>query len=100
VLTLVVLALAVFVLPSPWGWMAVLAAAAIDVVETLAFIRWSKRRRPTVGVEALVGAEAEVVDGRYVRVAGELWRVRDLGGRAPGELVRVRAVHGLELDVE
>jgi membrane protein implicated in regulation of membrane protease activity len=41
-----------------------------------------------------------VVDGRYVRVAGELWRARGLEGRAPGDRVRIRAVDGLELDVE
>jgi membrane protein implicated in regulation of membrane protease activity len=100
VLTIVAIVLAVLVLPSPWGWIAVLVGALIDILETLVFWWWSKRRRPTVGVETLVGAEAEVVDGRYVRVAGELWRARDLGGRAPGERVRVRAVDGLELDVE
>jgi membrane protein implicated in regulation of membrane protease activity len=100
VLTIVAIVLAVLVLPSPWGWIAVLGAALIDILEMLAFWWWSKRRRPTVGVETLVGAEAEVVDGRYVRVAGELWRARDLAGRAPGERVRVRAVDGLELDVE
>jgi membrane protein implicated in regulation of membrane protease activity len=100
VLTIVAVVLAVFVLPSPWGWIAVIVAAAIDIVETFVFWWWSKRRRPAVGVEVLVGAEAEVVDGRYVRVAGELWRARGLAGRAPGERVRVRAVDGLELDVE
>jgi membrane protein implicated in regulation of membrane protease activity len=53
-----------------------------------------------VGAEALVGAEAEVVTETYVRVGGELWRARGLDGREPGDRVRVRAVSGLELDVE
>jgi membrane protein implicated in regulation of membrane protease activity len=100
VLVIVALLLALFVLDGPWSVIVVLVAATIEVVETLVLIRWSRRRRPAVGLEALVGAEAEVVDRRYVRVGGELWRVRDLGDRVPGELVRVRAVRGLELEVE
>jgi membrane protein implicated in regulation of membrane protease activity len=99
-LTIVALLLALFVLDDPWNWIVVLGALAIDVVETVAYVRWSKRRKPSVGVETLVGSEAEVVDGRFVRVAGELWRARGLEGRRPGERVRVRAVDGLELDVE
>ena len=99
-LTIIALLLALLFLEAPWNVIVVLVAAVIDILETIVFIWWSKRRRPAVGVETLVGAEAEVVDGRFVRVAGELWRVRDLQGRAPGERVRVRAVHGLELEVE
>ena len=99
-LTIVAIVLAVLVLPSPWGWIAVIIAAVVDVLETIAFWWWSRRRRAAVGVETLVGEEAVVVDDRFVRVAGELWRARGLGGRAPGERVRVRAVDGLELDIE
>jgi membrane protein implicated in regulation of membrane protease activity len=100
VLTILAIVLAILVLPSPWGWLAVLGAVTLNVLETIGFWWWSRRGRPKVGVETLVGMEAEVVDGRYVRVSGELWRARDLTGRAPGERVRVRAVDGLELDVE
>ena len=99
-LTIVAVVLALTVLPSPWGWITVLVAAAVDILEWLAFAWWSKRRRPSVGVEALVGAEAEVVDGSYVRVVGELWQARGLEGRSPGERVRVRAVDGLVLEIE
>jgi membrane protein implicated in regulation of membrane protease activity len=100
VLTIVALIVALLWLEEPWNVVVVLGAAVIDILETVVFIWWSKRRRPSVGVETLVGAEAEVVDGRYVRVAGELWRARGLDGRSPGERVRVRRVDGLELDVE
>jgi membrane protein implicated in regulation of membrane protease activity len=100
VLTIVAILLALTVLPSPWGLVAVVVAAVVDILETFAFWWWSRRRRASVGVETLVGEQAVVVDGHFVRVAGELWRARDLAGRAPGERVRVRAVEGLELDVE
>ena len=99
-ITLIALLLALTVLDSPWSWVVVGVAAAIDILETLGLIWWSKRRQPSVGTQTLVGATAEVVDDQWVRVAGELWRARNLDGRHPGERVRVRSVDGLELDVE
>ena len=60
-LTIVAVILALTVLPSPWGVVAVVGAAAIDVVEIGFFARWSKRRRATVGAETLVGRTAVVV---------------------------------------
>lgn len=92
--------LAVFVLPAPWGLTAVLAAVAVETAEVVLLVRWSQRRRAAVGSETLVGADAEVVSDTYVRVHGELWRARGIGGRAPGARVRVQRVAGLELDVE
>jgi membrane protein implicated in regulation of membrane protease activity len=97
---LVAILLALFVLPAPWGLAAVVAALAVELAEAALLLRWSRRRRSAVGTEALVGAEAEVVSDTYVRVGGELWRARGLEGRSPGERVRVRAVNGLDLDVE
>jgi membrane-bound serine protease (ClpP class) len=61
------------------------------------------RRRPvTVGPNRVVGEEAVVRTSGQVFVAGELWRAhRDDGADlVPGEHVRVKAVHGLELLVE
>lgn len=92
--------LAVFVVPAPWGIPVVVAGGLVEVAETWLAIRWSRRRRARTGVEALVGAEAEVVDARFVRVAGELWQARGLEGRRPGEPVRIRSVDGLVLEVE
>jgi membrane protein implicated in regulation of membrane protease activity len=97
---LISILLAVFVLPTPWNAVAVIVGGLVEIGEAIIFIKWSRRRRTAVGVETLVGEEAEVVDGRYVRVAGELWRARGLEGRAPGDRVQIRAVDGLELDVE
>jgi len=61
------------------------------------------RRRPvTVGPNRVVGENAVVRTPGQVFVAGELWRAhRDDGADlVPGEHVRVKAVHGLELVVE
>ena len=96
--------LALFVLPSPWGLVAVLGALVVEVGETAFWIWLSKRRRPQVGAEALIGARAEVVSPcrplGTVRVAGELWRARCEQGADRGEAVRVRSMDGLTLDVE
>ena len=54
-LLLIALALAIFVLPSPWGLVAVVIGGVLDIAETTLFIWWSKRRNATVGVETLVG---------------------------------------------
>ena len=96
--------LAIFVLPSPWGLVAVAAAAVLEVAEAMVILHVSRRRRSVTGAEGLVGAAATVVescrpDGR-VRVHGELWRARADGGAEAGEQVRVLAVDGLTLLVE
>jgi membrane-bound serine protease (ClpP class) len=96
--------LALFVLPQPWGIAAVLVGLAVEVGETAFWIWLSKRRRPQVGAEALIGALAEVVEPcrprGSVRVAGELWQARCEAGAARGDVVRVRALDGLTLVVE
>jgi len=96
----VAILLALFVLPAPWSYAAVVGGAAVEIAEAAGLVWWSKRRRPAAGADGLLGEEAVVVDARYVRVAGELWRARDLGGHRPGERVRIRAVDGLEVEIE
>ena len=77
--------LAVFVLPSPWGLVAVVVGGVLDILESLALLRWSRRRRALTGAEALVG---------------ELWQARGERHLVPGEHVVVRGVDGLTLIVE
>jgi membrane-bound serine protease (ClpP class) len=102
---LVVLAIAgLFVLPSPWGLVAVVAAAAIEVLEVAFWIRFLRRYRVRTGTEALIGTRAEVLescspDGR-VRVGSEIWNARSNVPVATGQLVRITAVDGLTLSVE
>jgi membrane-bound serine protease (ClpP class) len=104
VLTIVAIVLALTVLPAPWGWLAVVTAAAIDVAETVFFVRWSKRRRAVVGAETLVGRTAVVVrplaPRGQVRLDGELWEARAAEDMPPGAEVVVTALDGLVLEVE
>lgn len=103
-LLLIALFLAIFVLPSPWGLVAVVVAAVLEIAETGLFIWWSKRRQATVGVETLVGrsgvAASDLWPDGQVRIDGETWRARCAGGCDAGTQVVVRAVEGLTLVVD
>ena len=92
--------LAVFVVPWPWGIVTVAAGGLLDIGESLAFVKWSRRRRSPVGAEALVGQIAVVATQTQVRVAGELWEARGGAPLRVGDHVVVRAVDGLTLVVE
>jgi membrane protein implicated in regulation of membrane protease activity len=92
--------LAVFVVPWPWGIVTVAAGGLLDIGESLAFVKWSRRRRSPVGAEALVGQTAVVATQTQVRVAGELWEARSEAPLRVGDEVVVRAVDGLTLVVE
>jgi membrane-bound serine protease (ClpP class) len=96
--------LAIFVLPSPWGIVAVVVGGVVEIAESAAFIWWSKRRRAVTGAEALVGSTAVVVSPLrpvgQVRVAGELWAARSAAGADPGDEVVVRGLDGLTLLVD
>jgi membrane-bound serine protease (ClpP class) len=97
-------ALALFVLPRPWGLVAVIAAAIVELGETWFWVRFSQRRRIQAGAETLIGARAEVVSPcrptGQVRLVGELWQARCEAGVEPGETVRVTGREGLTLLVE
>lgn len=99
----VAILLAIYVLPSPWNWAAVVVGGTIEVAESLFWIWLSRRRRPAVGTEALIGVQARVVSacrpfGR-VKLDGELWTARCDGGAETGDLVHVESVEGLTLVV-
>jgi membrane protein implicated in regulation of membrane protease activity len=96
--------LALTVLPSPWGVVAIVVAFAIDAAETTFFVRWSKRRRATVGVQTFVGRTAVVVrpltPRGQVKLDGEVWEARGPAGLLPGDEAVVTGVDGLVLEVE
>lgn len=92
--------LAVFVVPWPWGIATVLGGGLLDIAESLVLLHWSKRRRSSVGAEALVGQTAVVATATQVRVAGELWEARAERPLVAGEEVTVTAVEGLTLVVD
>ncbi|TML96121.1 MAG: hypothetical protein E6G03_06195 [Actinobacteria bacterium] len=91
--------LAIFVLPSPWGIVAVAAGGFLDVAESLILLRWSRRRRAVTGGEALIGQAAVVSTPTHVRVAGELWKARSEEELVPGDEVEVTGLEGLTLRV-
>lgn len=92
--------LAVFVVPWPWGLVTVAVGGLLDIGESLAFVKWSRRRKAAVGAEALVGQSAVVATPTQVRVAGELWAARSEAPLRVGETVVVQRVEGLTLVVE
>jgi membrane protein implicated in regulation of membrane protease activity len=96
VLVLIAILAAIFVLPSPWGLVAVLAALVVDLAEVGFGLWYAKRRRPQTGAAALIGSTARVVVRcdplGQVRVDGELWQARADNGAETGEDVRVEAV--------
>ena len=92
VLFLIGLLLAVFVLPSPWGLVAVVVGGVLDIAETGLF-PWRSRRRRCERVETLVGktgiASTELWPEGQVRIAGEIWQARCQGGCNAGTKVVV-----------
>jgi membrane protein implicated in regulation of membrane protease activity len=93
----VAILLAVFVVPAPWGWVLIGAAAVYEVGSTWAGWHWSRTRRQVVGTGALVGRAVEVDGEGWARLDGARWRVRGVG---PGERGRVVGVEGLTLVAE
>jgi membrane-bound serine protease (ClpP class) len=104
VLFLIALVLAIFFLPSPWGLVALVVAAVIDLAEVGFGLWYAKRRRPVVGVEAIVGKTGVAASNLWpegqVRIGGEIWQARCDGRCDLGAKVVVRAVNGLILEVE
>jgi membrane protein implicated in regulation of membrane protease activity len=104
VLFLIALLLAIFLLPSPWGFIVVACALVVDVLEVSVGLWYSKRRRATVGTDALIGVTGVAIDDLFpqgqVKVNGEIWRARCEAGCDAGAAVVVRAVNGLTLEVE
>ena len=102
---LIVLALiGLFFLPTPWSVIGLVAAALVEVLEVMFWLRFLRRYRVRTGAEALVGRRVEVVescdpDGQ-VRFDGELWKARCERTAMRGQSVQIGAVDGLTLVVE
>jgi membrane protein implicated in regulation of membrane protease activity len=104
VLFLIAILLAIFVLPSPWGVVAIVVAAVIDLTEVVVGLWWNRRRKIRVGLDTLVGRSGLALgplrpEGQ-VKLDGEIWRARCELGCDRGDRVVVRAIDGLTLDVE
>jgi membrane-bound serine protease (ClpP class) len=104
VVLILTLALALLFLPWPWSGGAIVVAALWEVAGAVLSVRYSRRGRPAVGVETLVGTTASVITPLapqgQVRANGEIWRARSGHHVAAGETVVIRAVDGLTLEVE
>jgi membrane protein implicated in regulation of membrane protease activity len=95
-LLLLAVLVAILWLPSPWGFLLVIAAAVFEVAEVWFWIWWGRRDKPVVGAEALVGevglASTPLDPIGQVRVVGELWKARSDPDAEAGERVVIRAV--------
>ncbi|MDQ4029762.1 MAG: hypothetical protein M3168_01840 [Actinomycetota bacterium] len=102
-LLVVAIVAAVLWLDPPWSLLLVGGAFAVELAEAWFWWWLSRRRKPLVGVETLVGAAATVVSAcrprGQVRVQGELWDAHCQRGADPGDVVEVLAVDGLTLVV-
>jgi membrane-bound serine protease (ClpP class) len=96
VLVILAILAAIFLLPSPWGIVAIVGALVVDLAEVGFGLWYAKRRKPQTGAETLVGAIADVVTRcdplGQVRVQGELWQARSDAVVEQGDEVRVEAV--------
>ena len=101
---IIALALALFILPTPWNVAVVAGAAVWELGTALGGLWWSQRREAKVGMEALMGREVEVRRAcrplGEIRVRGEIWRARCEQGADAGDRVRVVGLDGLTLLVE
>jgi len=104
VFVVVAILLAFFVIPAPWGWVAVVFGIAVEVAETIIWMRLLRRHPTSVGSDALIGATARTVMACQpigeVNVRGEAWRARCDAGAAADAPVRVLAREGITLVVE
>jgi membrane protein implicated in regulation of membrane protease activity len=95
--------LAIFVLPEPWGLVAVIGAGVLEIGEAGFWMWFSKRRKASVGAETLVGKTAVTITScrpvGQVRVDGEIWAARCEEGISAGEEVYVTGLDGLTLRV-
>ena len=95
--------LAFFVLPWPWGLIAIAGGLAVEMVELTWGLRLARRWKPGTGAEAMIGKEARVVARcrplGQVKVHGELWQARCEEGADVGEKVGIEAIEGLTLVV-
>jgi membrane-bound serine protease (ClpP class) len=104
VIVIITLILALIFLPWPWDLVAIAIAAVVEVCLAVFGIRYSRRRRAQVGVQTMVGTVGEALTALsprgQVKVDGEIWEANAENGIRAGDPVRIKAVHGLVLEVE
>ncbi len=107
ILLLAILLVVLLSIGSPWAAVVLVVGCVLEVVEIVFLRRWAKRldrrTKTTTGVEAMIGAPAEVVEScrpiGTVHINGELWQARCEAGADAGDTVHVESVDGLMLVV-
>jgi membrane protein implicated in regulation of membrane protease activity len=95
-----------FVLPSPWNAVALLAGLVLWLAEVYGIWRLVRKKKVQAGAETMVGRTATVIAAckpvGQVRFSGEseIWRARCAEGVEVGETVRVVAIDEITLLVE
>jgi membrane-bound serine protease (ClpP class) len=84
----------------PWTLIATLAVVTLALIVVVGRMALRARRAPLVsGVEALVGADGEMVEDAdetgWANIRGETWKVKTPGPLARGQRIRVIAVDGV-----
>ena len=101
---IITLILALLFVPWPWNLVVILIAAAFELSLAVFGIRYSRRRRSTVGVQTLVGTHARALTPLtprgQVAIEGEIWEARATEPMRAGDTVTITAVDGLTLEVE
>lgn len=95
--------LALFVVPSPWGFVLIGGALAWELAEKAFWFSYTRRIPLAMGPETMVGRQVEVIapcrpDGK-VRLQSERWKARCSEGAEIGDTVLVDAVEHLTLIV-
>jgi membrane-bound serine protease (ClpP class) len=103
VLILVALLL-LFVLPSPWNFVAAAVVVVLWFFELAYWNRTARNRRRIVGAQTLIGRTASVISALQpegqVKVDGEIWAARASAGAGVGDTVRIVGRDNLVLVVE
>ena len=95
-----------FLLPSPWNVIVLLACLLLWLAEVFAIWRLVRRKQVQAGAETLIGRTATVIAPckplGQVRFSGEseIWRARCAEGAEVGEMVRVVGLDEITLIVE
>jgi len=103
-LVILALVLALIFLPFPANLAVIGLAGLCELGVMLLGFRYTNHFKRKVGVETLIGETARAItalapDGQ-VKLNGEIWQGRAESTIRAGACVRVKAIHGLTLEVE
>jgi membrane protein implicated in regulation of membrane protease activity len=103
-LVILALALALIFLPFPANLAVIGLAGLCELGMMLLGFRYTNHFKPKVGAETLIGKTARAITPLaphgQVKLNGEIWQGRAESTIQAGACVRVKAIHGLTLEVE